>query len=192
MNMLVLTAVHMYDLVCVWASCSAHGVSVMRQRSLMRTLAFFLLASRGIHMKTAQQAQAAWLAAMGAASTKQKYVDGINGFTGNPMALAATQEAMQAYVDGVQRSVDSGRRAAALNGASVADWKNNATTIGAQRLASGAQKAQAKYLKNIAPYAAVWPQMRAAARALPKGGLANAQARAAAALQVIMQAAGTA
>lgn len=143
-------------------------------------------------MKTADQAVANWLAQMGSATTKQNYVNGVNNFNGNPMAMAATPEAMQAYVDGVQRSVDSGRRAAGLNGASVADWKNNATTVGAQRLASGAQKAQAKYRKKIAPYAAVWPQMRAAARALPKGGLANAAARAAAALEVIMRAAGTA
>lgn len=143
-------------------------------------------------MKTAQQAVANWLAAMGSQQTKTNYVNGINGFNGNPMAMAATPEAMTAYVDGVQRSVDSGRRAAALNAASVSDWKNNATTVGASRLASGAQKAQAKYAKNIAPYANVWPQMRAAARALPKGGLANAQARAAAALQVLMTAAGTA
>src|SRR5690348_14084518 len=133
-------------------------------------------------MKTAQQATANWLTAMGAATTRQRYIDGINGFTGNPMAMAATPEAMAAYVDGVQRSVDSGRRAAALNAASVADWKNNATNVGAQRLASGAQKAQAKYSKNIAPYANVWPQMRAAARAIPKGGLSNAAARSAAAL----------
>lgn len=142
--------------------------------------------------KTAAQAVANWLSAMGSPTTRQKYIDGINGFNGNPMALAAAPDAMQAYIDGVTRSVTSGKRANALNNASVTDWKNNATSVGAQRLASGAQKSQAKYAKGIAPYANVWPQMRAAARALPKGGLVNATARAAAALQVIMQAAGTA
>lgn len=129
---------------------------------------------------------------MGSPQTAQKYKDGINGFNGNPMALAATPEAMQAYLDGVQRSIASGKRANSLNQASAATWKNNAINVGAARLASGATKSQAKYAAKIAPYAAVWPQMRAAARALPKGGLANATARAAAALQVLMTAAGTA
>lgn len=143
-------------------------------------------------MKTAQQAVNNWVAAMGSTTTRANYVAGINATTVNPMQLAATQEAMQAYLDGVQRSIESGKRARSLSEADVATWKTNATSVGATNLASGAKKAQAKYTRKIAPYAAVWPQMRAAARALPKGGLANAQARAAAALAVIMQAAGTA
>jgi hypothetical protein len=143
-------------------------------------------------MKTAQQAMANWIAAMGSPNTAQKYKDGINATTVNPMALAASPEAMDAYLAGVQRSIASGKRANSLNQADPAQWKANAINVGASRLASGAQKAQQKYLKKIAPFAAVWPQMRAAARALPKGGLANAQARAAAALQVLMTAAGTA
>lgn len=129
---------------------------------------------------------------MGSPTTAQKYKDGINGFNGNPMALAATPEAMQAYLDGVQRSITSGKRANSLNQASAATWKNNAINVGAARLASGATKSQGKYATKITPYATVWPQMRAAARALPKGGFANAAARAAAALQVLMSAAGTA
>lgn len=143
-------------------------------------------------MKTAQQAASAWLAAMSSPTTSQKYKDGITATTVNPMQMAASSEAMDAYLMGVQRSITSGKRARSLAQADVATWKNNAINVGATRLASGAQKAQGKYASKIAPYAAVWPQMRAAARALPKGGLANAQARAAAALAVIMNAAGTA
>lgn len=143
-------------------------------------------------MKTAQQALASWLKSMSSPQTQQNYKDGINAVSVNPMQLAATQEAMDAYQAGVQRSIASGKRAKSLQAADVNQWKANAVNVGATRLASGAQKAQGKYAQKIAPYAAVWPQMRAAARALPKGGLANAQARAAAALAVIMQAAGTA
>ena len=143
-------------------------------------------------MKTLQQAVDRWQKAMSSPQTAQNYKDGINATTVNPMAAASTPEAMQAYLDGVQRSITSGKRANSLAQADVATWKNNAITVGASRLASGATKTIQKYQKKIAPYAAVWPQMRAAARALPKGGLANAQARAAAALAVIMQAAGTA
>jgi hypothetical protein len=143
-------------------------------------------------MKTAQQAVANWLSQMGSTTTKANYIAGINATTVNPMQLAASADAMQAYEDGVMRSITSGRRVQALNKADVNTWRTNATTIGANNLGTGAKKAQTKYANNIAPYAAVWPQMRAAARALPKGGLANAQARSAAALQVIMNAAGTA
>lgn len=143
-------------------------------------------------MKTAQQAVGNWQSAMASPQTSQKYKDGINSTNVNPMALAASPEAMQNYLNGVQRSVDSGKRVRALNAASVADWKNNAIQYGATNLANGAKKAQAKYQRNIAPYAAVWPQMRQAAQALPKGGLANATARVQAALGVIMGVAGTA
>lgn len=143
-------------------------------------------------MKTAQQALQNWLKQMASPQTQQNYKDGINAVTVNPMQLAASQESMDAYISGVQRSVTSGKRAKSLQSADVNQWKANAVNVGATRLASGAQKAQNKYATKIAPYAAVWPQMRAAARALPKGGLANAQARAAAALTVIMNAAGTA
>lgn len=143
-------------------------------------------------MKTAQQAVANWTGAMSSAQTVQRYKDGINNTTVNPMALAATDTAMQAYVQGVQRSVDSGKRARSLSAANVADWKNNAVTYGAQNLATGAKKAQSKYQRNIAPYAAVWPQMKQAAAALPSGGLANAVNKVQAALQVIMGVAGTA
>lgn len=141
-------------------------------------------------MKTAQQASANWQAAMGSTTTRQKYIDGINGTSVNPMALAASPAAMQSYIEGCQRSIDTGKRAQSLNNSSVATWKTNATTIGANNLVTGAKKGMPKYTANIAKYAAVWPQMKQAAAALPKGGIANAQARANAALAVLMQAAG--
>lgn len=141
-------------------------------------------------MKTAAQASNNWTAAMGSATTRQKYIEGINGTTVNPMQLAASPEAMKSYIEGCQRSIDTGKRAASLNNASVATWKGNATTIGANNLASGAKKGAPKYAAAIAKYAAVWPQMRQASQALPKGGIANAQARSNAALAVLMQAAG--
>lgn len=143
-------------------------------------------------MKTAQQAVANWLKAMSSPTTQQAYKDGINATTVNPMAAAATPQAMDAYLNGVQNSVTSGRRAAALQAADPNVWKQNAVTVGATRLQSGAQKSQNKYANKIAKYAAVWPQMRAASAALPSGGLANAQAKQNAALAVLMQAAGTA
>lgn len=141
--------------------------------------------------KTAQQATTNWVNAMSSATVRNNYIAGIQGFTGNPMQLAATPEAMQAYADGCANSVTSGRRAKGLAQTSAATWQQNAVNVGAPRLASGAQKAQAKYLAKITPYAALWPQMKAASKALPKGGLQNAVAKVQAALAILMQAAGT-
>lgn len=142
-------------------------------------------------MKTAQQASANWTSSMGSQQTKQKYIDGINSYSGNPMADAATPQAMAAYLDGVQRSIDNGKRLKSLQGANPTLWKSNAVGVGANNLVNGAKKGAPKYQTNIAPYAAVWPQMRAAARALPKGGLQNATNRVNAALSIIMGVAGT-
>lgn len=141
---------------------------------------------------TAQQATTNWVAAMGSTQTRTNYINGIQGFTGNPMQLAATPEAMAAYANGCANSVTSGRRAKGLAQTSATTWQQNAINVGAPRLASGATKAQGKYLAKITPYAALWSQMRAAARALPKGGETNAVNRFQAAINIIMTAAGTA
>jgi hypothetical protein len=142
-------------------------------------------------MKTLQQAVDNWSAAMGSAETANKYKQGIANTTENPMALAATDTAMQNYLNGVQRSVTSGKRVAKLQAASFSDWKTTATTIGVQNLANGAKKGKPKMQRGLAAYAAAWPQMRAAARALPKGGKSNAMNRISAALDVIYSISGT-
>lgn len=141
--------------------------------------------------KTAAQAASKWMASMQSATTQQNYVNGINAVSVNPMQLAATDQAMQSYLQGVQRSVANGKRAKKLQAADVGTWKANATSVGAQNLRSGATKGQPKYTKGVQPYESVWAQQRAAARSLPKGGMANAMARIQASLSIIMQAAGT-
>lgn len=140
--------------------------------------------------KNAQQAAANWKSAMQSPQTAANYKAGIQNCTVNPMALAATDEAMQKYQEGVARSITTGKRARSLNNAQVSTWKNNSMTIGAQNLSSGATKAQAKYQANIAPYAAVWPAMKAASAALPGGSASAAKAKFGAALDVLMNAAG--
>ena len=141
--------------------------------------------------KTAAQAAAKWVAAMQSPTTQQNYVNGINAVTVNPMQLAATPQAEQNYINGIQRAIQSGKRAKKLNAADPAMWKQNAVNIGAANLRSGATKGQPKYVKGVQPYEQVWAQMRQAARALPKGGAANATARFQAALNIIMSAAGS-
>lgn len=121
-----------------------------------------------------------------------KYKKGIQGVTVNPMQLAATPEATQRYVDGVTASVSSGRRAAALNAVPLSRWQNNAMNVGASRLASGAQKATDKVAAHFQKWGPIQQNISDTVNAMPKGGLANAQARSAASIAMSMQAAGTA
>ena len=139
-------------------------------------------------MKTAEQMVAAYQAAMASPQTQTNYKNGINGYNGNPMALAATPESQALYSQNTQAAVTSGRMAAALNAASPQEWKQNATTVGAMNLASGARKAGPKQLRFYQKAIPIYAQMKSAAASLPKGGgLAGAQARANAALAVLMQ-----
>lgn len=142
--------------------------------------------------KTAAQAAQKWMSAMQNPQTAQNYINGINATTVNPMQLAASAEAMDNYARGVQRAITNGKRVRKLNSADVGMWKQNATSVGAQNLKSGATKGGPKYTKGVQPYESVWAAMRTAARSLPKGGLQNATNRVNAALAVMMQAAGTA
>jgi hypothetical protein len=130
-----------------------------------------------------------WVQGMGSASSK--YVDGINAFQGNPMALAATPQALQAYLAGVTASINNGKRARSLMNSDPNAWKANSVGVGAQRLASGAQKGKAKYAAQAQKWAGVFTQASAAAAAIGKvkGDIGNATARFAANLQVIMAAA---
>lgn len=131
----------------------------------------------------------AWVKGLSGAA--QKYTEGINKVTESPMAKAATPEAMQRYVDGVQRSVSSGKRVQALQAAPLATWKQNATGEGASRLAGGARKGQAKYAAAAQKWAPILAQASAAAAAVqgPKS-LSTAMAKVQANLGVIMAAAG--
>lgn len=141
---------------------------------------------------TADQIVTSWTTAMGSATTAQRYKDGINAYNGNPMALAASPDAEQRYINGVTNSVTSGRRAAALNAASPTVWKTNAINIGAQRLQSGGQKGKARYQAAMQKWAPIYANIASTVASMPKGGLANAQARANQAISMLMQAAGTA
>lgn len=133
---------------------------------------------------------AKWKAGMAGAA--QAYKDGINATNVNPMALAASPDAMQAYLNGVQRSVTSGRRAAALNAADAGYWKSQSINFGASALAMAGQKAFQKYSNAAQRIAPILNAASAAVAGMPKGGLANATARSNAALAAMMQAAGTA
>lgn len=89
-----------------------------------------------------------WSDGFGAAGAK--YTAGINAVTVSPGQLAANQS--NAYLQGVQNSVDIWKRKmAALD---LGTWKAAATGVGAQRLATGAQKGAPKmqqFMTNFLP-----------------------------------------
>lgn len=137
--------------------------------------------------KTPEQSVANYQSAMANPTTQGNYKKGIQAFNGNPMALAASPEAMQRYQDGITRSIASGKRVNSLMAASPTDWKNNAVTVGAPNLASGARKAAPKQLRFYQKAAPIWDRMKQASMAVGGSGLAAAQAKSAAALAELMQ-----
>lgn len=124
------------------------------------------------------------------AAARQKYIDKINGFQGNPMQLAADQD--QVYLQRVQESVSSGKRRAALLAVSPQVWKSMATSKGASRLGPGMQAAADKMRAALTKWAPIYDQVSNEVAQMPKGGLSEAQARSARAIEILMRAAGRA
>lgn len=129
-----------------------------------------------------------WLASMTSPQTAQNYTNGVNAYTGNPMADAAAQA--NAYVNGVQSAVATGRWQNALLNTPVQVWKTNSVNKGAARLSSGAQAAQSKVQAFFQKFTPVYAQIRSTVQAMPKGGMANALARVQTAITMLKQAAG--
>lgn len=138
----------------------------------------------------AAQAAKRYQDSMAAPSTKQKYVEGINGTTVNPMALAADAEAL--YLQRVTEASNSGRRRQKLLAANPATWKANASGKGANRLAEGAKTAADKVQAHFQKWGPIYDSVSSTVNAMPKGGLAEAQARSSKAIEMLMQAAGRA
>jgi hypothetical protein len=139
--------------------------------------------------KTADQITANWIAGMQGGPAQAKYKAGIAAFQGNPMALAASDQATQKYLRNVQQSVSSGKRAANLNAADPAVWKANAINIGAANLGQGAVKKRAKYNGKMQKMAGVYAQASQAAAAVADDGGMNL-GKIQAAIQVMRAAAG--
>lgn len=143
-------------------------------------------------MKTPEQMAQNWVTAMGSPATSQAYKAGIQNTEANPMQRAASQDAQAKYAQRTAEAVSSGRMAAKLNAVPKEYWQSQSVGIGAMNLANGGKKGQAKQLAWFRRAISIYPQMRAAARAITGTGLAAAQARSNAALAVLMQATGRA
>lgn len=109
----------------------------------------------------AQQAAANW--GTGFAAAGPKYQAGVESVTVAPGQLAAAQKA--AYLAGVQNNANIwATRVASVD---LASWKNAASTVGAQRLATGATKGQAKMAAFMQAFI---PQLQSVVGSLPPRG----------------------
>lgn len=126
--------------------------------------------------------------AMSSGTTKQKYQDGIDRTTDNPMVKA--EAANDLYLQRVQDSVSSGRRSAALLSAPMARWKDNSKKKGADRLSTGAMGALDKVRAHFQKWAPIYANISDTVAAMPKGSREDSKARSAKAIDMLMDAAG--
>lgn len=112
-------------------------------------------------MPTAAEAAAKWATNLPAA--QQRYIDGVNGVTVSPGALAARASALWAA------NTAAAQPKFAKNSAAVTlqTWQQATTTKGAQRLSSGAQAAQSKV---ESAFSRLFPAIQSAVSALPPRG----------------------
>lgn len=120
------------------------------------------------------KAAANWKARMQTAGTA--YSDGIDAVTQSPMEAAAN--AKDAYAQGVNEAVASGRYERGLRRVSMSDWKKAAKEKGASRLASGANAAAGKVEKFFAVFGPKLMAITEQVRAMPKGTFEERQQRA--------------
>lgn len=112
-------------------------------------------------MPSAAEAAQKWATALPAA--QQRYVDGVNGVTVAPGALAARAAPTWAANTAAAQSKFA-RNSAAV---SLQQWQQATATKGAQRLSSGAQAAQGKV---EAVFARLFPAIQSAVSSLPPRG----------------------
>lgn len=117
---------------------------------------------------------------------RQEYIDGVNAVRDSPMDKAAGRS--DAYVQGVQRAVQSGKWQAGLRRVSLANWKQITTSVGADRLASGVTAARPKFeafMREFLPFLA--QTMQAVDGQHPRGDLEANIRRATATMRAIAE-----
>lgn len=131
-----------------------------------------------------------WAQNMSSQATQTKIKTSVQTTSKNPMALAASADALARYASACQDSVTSGRRAAALNAVPVSKWKDGIILKGLSRLSSGAQAALSTVQATVAKFAPVWSQITTAVATMPKGTKQQALDRVAASMDALKAAAG--
>lgn len=131
-------------------------------------------------MLSAQQVAQKWSTNTAGAGAAMKA--GVMAVTQAPTQAAAA--AIDRYQAGVLAAVSSGRMATALNAVSLTDWQNAMITKGISRVPQGVTAAMPKmqaFMDKWLPYQA---QVQATVARMPKGSLADSQARAAMAISM--------
>lgn len=108
-----------------------------------------------------------WANGMSGASEKMKA--GIQAVTESPTSKAARRS--DAYLQGVQRAVASGKYQAALERVTLEDWKKAAIDKGINRVASGAMEAKGKFQTFMQEFLPFLEQGVRALEAQPRGDI---------------------
>lgn len=114
----------------------------------------------------------------GMAASGEKLRAGVNAVTESPMAKAAARS--DAMLQGVQRAVASGKWQAGLQRVSLEQWKKDMLEKGAARVATGAAAATSKvqaFFQEFLPHVQAGLN---SLEAMPRGGIEENIARAAA------------
>src|SRR6266496_3801296 len=106
---------------------------------------------------------------------QQKFVDGVQGTTVDPTALAIAAEG--AMLTNITQAITSGRWRQALQRAGKAKWQGN-TIAKAANWTGAATTGKAAYETAMQTWGPIIVQTAAAARAMPGGSLPNNLARA--------------
>ena len=100
---------------------------------------------------------------------------GVQAVTVSPTATAAQH--LDRYQQGTANAVTSGKMAAALNAVSLQDWQNAMLTKGIARVPQGVQAAQPKMQSFMDKWLPLQQQLSDRVSQMPKGTLADSQAR---------------
>lgn len=130
---------------------------------------------------TPAQAAAKWQQRL--SQSRQQIIDGVNAVTQAPGAKAAAQKNF--WLLRVQNSADKWARN--VGAVSLEDWKSSMINVGIDRVSTGAAAKVGKveaFMNEFLPYV---NQAAERVRAMPKGGEAEAIARASAMIQANMR-----
>lgn len=128
-----------------------------------------------------------YLDGMTSGAAKSKYLEGIEAVTESPMEKAAAADDL--YLQRVEESVRSGKRAAKLRATPLSRWKDNAKKK-VDRLASGATASADKVRGHFTKWTPIYEDISRTVQAMPKGSRQAAKDRVAKAIDMLMDAAG--
>lgn len=128
-----------------------------------------------------------YLDGMTSGAAKAKYLEGVESVTESPMEKAAAQDDF--FLQRVEESVRSGKRAAKLRATPLSRWKDNAKKK-VDRLASGASAAVDKVRAHFTRWTPIYEDVARTVAAMPKGSRQASKDRAAKAIDMLMDAAG--